>query len=557
MLGVTVRRALQIGGLARGRVVAGLSGLDKVISYVDIMEVPDFAGWLRPNEFMLTCAYAIKDNPEAQVNLVRYLARSGAAGLAVKPGRFLGTMPEGMIQAADEEGLPLIELPIDLPYIEITHPLLSAILNEEVGELKYEAQVNKKLTELVVRQRGVEPVAQTLSELLKRNVYILDEYGNAVAASSGYPSSFADRQQVQEWLNGRVRAVGSSTRPGWSAVDRRRDDNAELFPVKAPGSVFGPSQPKESPVLGFIAIDLGEKGGLSPGEVSALERAATVAGLEFSSMKALRETERRLMAEFLTELLTGKLASEEFAWAKASGLGIDLEQPYSLIAAETISGTRVPRQKGRSLDEAGAGLAALVREEGKACGVKTVVTAYEPGLVALCLPASGSGPVRVRELAEHVVSRGQRRGQTVVVGVSAAQTGVHGVASGYFQAVHALRLGQIVRGAPSVTFYGEVSAYMLLQNLSRQQLESFWENELGELAMASNRTLVETLRALLESGGEVKQAAARLHVHRNTLRYRLRSIEKKLDCDLKDPDVQLRLRLGIVAGMLTGKLPPS
>ena len=55
----------------------------------------------------------------------------------------------------------------------------------------------------------------------------------------------------------------------------------------------------------------------------------------------------------------------------------------------------------------------------------------------------------------------------------------------------------------------------------------------------------------------MKQAAARLHVHRNTLRYRLRSIEKKLDCDLKDPDVQLRLRLGIVAGMLTGKLPPS
>ena len=543
--------------MARGRVVAGFSGLDKVISYVDIMEVPDFAGWLRPNELMITCGYAIKDNPEAQVELVRYLARSGAAGLAVKPGRFLGTMPDGMVQTADKEGLPLIELPIDLPYIEITHPLLSAILNEEVWDLKYEAQVNKKLTELVVRHRGVEPVAQTLSELLKRNVYIVDEYGNAVAGSSGYPGSFADRQQVQEWLNRRVRAVGPSTRPGWSAAERRRDDSAELFPVKAPGSVSGPPQPKESPILGFIAVDLGEKGGLSPAEVSALEQGATVAGLEFSSMNALRETERRVMADFLTELLAGNLASEEFARAKASGLGIDLEQPYSLIAVEAITGARVPRQKGRSLDEADAGLAALVREEGKACGVKTVVTAYEPGFVALCLPASGSGPVRVRELAEHVVSRGQRRGQTVMVGVSAAQTGVHGVASGCFQAVHALRLGQIIRDAPSVTFYGEVSAYMLLQNLSRQQLESFWENELGELTVTGNRNLVETLRVFLESGGEAKRATARLHVHRNTLRYRLRSIEKKLDCDLKDPDVQLRLRLGIVAGMLTGKLPHS
>ncbi|MGB9868088.1 MAG: PucR family transcriptional regulator ligand-binding domain-containing protein, partial [Bacillota bacterium] len=103
--GVTVRQALTIGGLTRARPVAGLSGLDRVIKYVDIMEVPDFASWVRPNEFIITCAYAIKDNPNAQVELVHHLARCNAAALAVKPGRFLGSMPEAMVQAAEEESV--------------------------------------------------------------------------------------------------------------------------------------------------------------------------------------------------------------------------------------------------------------------------------------------------------------------------------------------------------------------------------------------------------------------------------------------------------------------
>ena len=129
---ITVRRALGFGGLSRSRLVAGEKGLDRVVEFVDIMEVPDVTDWLRPRELLVTCAYAIREDPAAQVRLVRALARSDGAGLAVKPSRFLGTMPKAMIDAANEENLPLIEIPGSIPFIEITHPLLSAILSEQV-----------------------------------------------------------------------------------------------------------------------------------------------------------------------------------------------------------------------------------------------------------------------------------------------------------------------------------------------------------------------------------------------------------------------------------------
>jgi DNA-binding PucR family transcriptional regulator len=60
-------------------------------------------------------------------------------------------------------------------------------------------------------------------------------------------------------------------------------------------------------------------------------------------------------------------------------------------------------------------------------------------------------------------------------------------------------------------------------------------------------TLVDTLRAHLDSFGDVGAAAQWLHVHPNTVRYRVRRIEEVLGTSLADPDVRLLLSLSLRA----------
>jgi DNA-binding PucR family transcriptional regulator len=59
--------------------------------------------------------------------------------------------------------------------------------------------------------------------------------------------------------------------------------------------------------------------------------------------------------------------------------------------------------------------------------------------------------------------------------------------------------------------------------------------------------LAETLRAYLDGFGDVSAVAKRLHVHPNTVRYRVRRIEKLMSTSLDDPDVRLVLALGLRA----------
>ncbi|MEC4762197.1 helix-turn-helix domain-containing protein [Mycobacterium sherrisii] len=62
---------------------------------------------------------------------------------------------------------------------------------------------------------------------------------------------------------------------------------------------------------------------------------------------------------------------------------------------------------------------------------------------------------------------------------------------------------------------------------------------------ARDPVLAETLRAYLDSFGDAGLAAAWLQVHPNTVRYRVRRIEKLLSVSLADPEVRLLFSLGL------------
>ena len=64
-------------------------------------------------------------------------------------------------------------------------------------------------------------------------------------------------------------------------------------------------------------------------------------------------------------------------------------------------------------------------------------------------------------------------------------------------------------------------------------------------------SLVPTLHAYLDCFGDIAAAGHWLHVHPNTVRYRVRRIEKLLGNSLADPDDRLVLALGVRAMSLT------
>ena len=68
---------------------------------------------------------------------------------------------------------------------------------------------------------------------------------------------------------------------------------------------------------------------------------------------------------------------------------------------------------------------------------------------------------------------------------------------------------------------------------------------------------LETLRAYLTSNGNISAMAARLHVHNNTVRYRVGRLAKDFDLDLEDPQKRLWLWLRLTTMELTPPAAPK
>ncbi|HAG21747.1 MAG TPA: hypothetical protein DCG87_00395, partial [Synergistaceae bacterium] len=126
-----VRELFDIPCLKGSKVIAGEKGLDKSIFCVDIIEVPDADKWVIPGTFLLTTAYAYREDYSRLEKLVKVLAEGGVSGLGIKVGRFIQNVPEEVIRTADHMDFPIVLLPLDLPYVSVIKEVMQLIFERE------------------------------------------------------------------------------------------------------------------------------------------------------------------------------------------------------------------------------------------------------------------------------------------------------------------------------------------------------------------------------------------------------------------------------------------
>ena len=195
----SVRDILASPSLSGARVLAGLSGLERPVERLNVMEVPDIlpwtapresqrsassrGPWTAPRELLLTTGYPLRDRVGTLAELIAALDDAGLSGLGIKRGRYLGALPDDVIGCAEERGFPLVELPEDLRFDDVLHEVLTGKLEEQYRQLARSEQLHRTFLDLVVAGRGLHDISAGLSQLVGLPTAIVDLAGNVLAAS--------------------------------------------------------------------------------------------------------------------------------------------------------------------------------------------------------------------------------------------------------------------------------------------------------------------------------------------------------------------------------------
>jgi purine catabolism regulator len=513
--------------LAEARVLAGASGLDRIVSRLNVMEVPDILPWVKPNELLLTTGYPLREDPESLIELVAALDDRGLAALAIKLHRYLEEVPPGLLAEADRRGFPVIEFPQGVGFDDVLNEVLGALLNRQAALAARSEEVHRALVSVVLEGGDLNDLAEELAGLLDGPVLVTTPDGRVVAQAGDAEHVAAIRRSAVFDPSGRFRVEA--------------DDPA--------GSGHMAKVSIEAGRVDHGRIVLFSRQPIPDADVRALERAATVAALAVTKGLAVAAVEGKYRADFLRDLVTGRVEDVAAAVAHAKSLGWDVDRPMVVAVAELDPG-QVPASV--------SGLDLRPVQERFAAAWQTVLRGFDPGspvasfhnevVVVLGVATDQDLDRLAAELDRQVA--GDRGGGRLSfsLGLSRLAGQAADLPRAYEQARTAVRIGRRLQGPGARVTFDRLGAYRLLALIpDSDELRGYVSDVLGPLSddSADAADLRNTLEVLIDANGNVAEAARRLHFHYNTLRYRIEKLERMVGPFMTQAALRLDLSLAL------------
>ncbi|MEU1310495.1 PucR family transcriptional regulator [Streptomyces cinnamoneus] len=509
-------------------VLAGEDRLDTPVRWAHVSELADPVPWMDGGELLLITAMKIDaEDRETMRRYVRRLVRAGVVGLGFAVGVNYEHVPDALVEAAREEGLPLLEVPRRTPFLAITKAVSAAIAADQYRAVTAGFEAQRELTRAALAPEGPAALIARLAAHLGGWAALYDASGAVVAAAPDWAARRAAR------LGADVERLRDRPAPATTVVG---SDGAEEGGDRVELQSLGSGRRTR----GVLAV--GTDAPLGTAERYAVHSAIALLTLTTERSRALQDAEQRLGAAVLRMLLAGE---PENARAVAGELyGGLLDAPFRIVVAETAEGQAdadaVLTALADTVDTAASRAAEPVLAVPE--GHRIVVLAPDGGaVVAACIAHARAAEARRAGAAEPAPATEASLGVSAPAGPAAAGTA-------FRQAEQALSVAR--RRGRVLVEHEEVSAGSVLPLLADDAVRAFADGMLRALYEhdAKGRgDLVASLRAWLARHGQWDAAAADLGVHRHTLRYRMRRVEEILGRSLDDPDVRMELWLALKA----------
>ncbi|MGN6378467.1 MAG: PucR family transcriptional regulator [Gaiellales bacterium] len=502
-MALTIRELTRIPHL-RTRVYAGRRGESREVRWAGVCELPDPTEWLGDGDLLMTIGLALPRGARAQQAWIEQLASSGLAGVALcesgsQPGKGMRSPPltPSLVETADRLGFPVLMVEHQVPFVALAHAVTDASSRSEHNRL---VRVMRLYDALRAHQAGEQPTVllDAREESCRCELYVLDRDTLRPPFGTWPAPPAAAHRALAELLSERVEPMAA-----WVRFDAGPAAAMALLVPSKQGEVM-------------VAVGRGE-----PLDPLLLQHAATIVAIEVERSRTEQERARRLGGDLFRRMLEGRIGSDTAAaMLQEHGCG---GGPW-VVVATAAGGTWPDHWAGDLYGRLDiAGIRSLELERGDA--VYTLAPALDgsrPAIEAAAIEVGGAG------ISEPFDDPG-------------------GLETAVRDARWALGAA-LDTGVPVVD--QRANSASLVAPRSVDEAERLVEQVLGPLREydASHRSELElTLRVFLEENRSWQRASARLHVHKQTLIYRIRQVESLTGRSLTSTADVTRLWLALEA----------
>jgi purine catabolism regulator len=483
---------------------------------------------VRGGELALVAFSLLHRHGETLPHLLHSLHQEGIAAVAIAAPSIAALGNEAPT-IADQLHLPLILLPQSAPLEEIEREVITFVVSFR-GEIERRAtEISHQLMQLSIQGTGIKGLCEQLARSCEKWVILQD-------AEQRILYQVAPLQEDNESL------------PATLADDALQQANLTRIGI--------PIQIRHE-VVGHLSL-IGRDGSFDYLERLILGQVAPILALEFARERERSEVETRYQTEAFMDVLQGNYQQPEEMLARARILGYDLTVPQVVAIFELA-----PTEPEYPANSPYSQWNRRIRDELLRAWPESWILS-EPRRVTALLPypLNGNNQDSLRESEQTIFKRLERVQARVQQhkgsdGSSPAYSGGFGhlaaglqdIPQSYRQARQALEVGQRLFGEGNLHSFARLGIYRLLFHLyGQEELVAFYREMLGPLVDSdyrNNGALIETLEAFFRCNGNLSETARSMHLHRNSLLYRLGRIEELLGRPLEDSELRLSLQIAL------------
>ncbi|MDK3257897.1 PucR family transcriptional regulator [Blastococcus capsensis] len=544
---LTLARLLQEPALRRARIHAGRAGAVTRVEWV----VPWSVATEQDDPLTGVLVHAHPGElARDQVTVTRAaerLAARGAAALLVD-----GHQPEAADAVAACQ-LPLVTMADTVPFAVLNRLVADLTLARETHVLRYGLTVHRALAELLYRGAELSALCSQMNRMSQRPVAVFDNQGQLAALEQGQPRTVEPADLVTAFAE-QGDALGTRQAP--EELHPRtvgiRLAGRELACIITPIVLGGRHD-------GWILL-LEESDDPHPHDLAEhrvlVEQAAPIVGTEMLRLRSVQRAKEQARGDFVHGLLHGRFATAEDISARAAHYEFPVRSWFGVAVA---SGMAVPADvdSPARLQQVGVQAARLLPEQGRHTQAAMVGDVLVVVREAARRGTMGTPEAAVAAIGDYAAAlhqylsrRKDQGGRPVRVTYGRPVVGALAIPDSYREARMAHGLQQRL-GLPAVCGFQELRVHAVLEDVAGSRTgRSYATDLLAPLRDPATGELEATVLAYIAAGGNVNAASRDLHIHRNTMLYKLDRASRLLGMDLRQAENQFAVWLAHTLDLL-------